>query len=55
VNGDEQLVSIDQVARGRTTLHCPYCGVRLLARKGVRLTPHFTHDGTKNLPQTTRF
>lgn len=45
VNGDGQLVYIDQVARGRTPLRCPYCGTRLLARKGARVAPHFAHDG----------
>jgi hypothetical protein len=45
VDEQGQLVDIDQVARGKTTLCCPYCGVRLLARKGERLAPHFAHDG----------
>lgn len=45
VNEHGRLIYIDQVARGRTTLHCPYCGIRLLARKGTQLTPHFAHDG----------
>lgn len=45
VNKQGQLINIDQVARGRTSLHCPYCGVRLMAWKGAQLTPHFAHDG----------
>lgn len=45
VNERGELVYIDQVTRGRTTLHCPYCAVPLIARKGTRITPHFAHDG----------
>jgi hypothetical protein len=45
IDEDGQLVYIDQVARGRTVLLCPYCGVRLIARKGEVLAPHFAHDG----------
>lgn len=39
------LIRIDQVARGRTPLKCPYCGVPLLAKKGDIKAPHFAHDG----------
>lgn len=45
VDDDGQLVYIDQVPRGRTALACPYCGVRLIARKGKFIAPHFAHDG----------
>jgi hypothetical protein len=45
VNEQGQLVYIDQVGRGKTTLRCPYCAVPLIARKGERLAPHFAHDG----------
>jgi hypothetical protein len=45
VNDDGQLIYIDQVARGRTSLHCPYCGRGLIARKGDVIAPHFAHDG----------
>lgn len=45
VNDDGQLVYIESVGRGRTTLRCPYCNMRLIARKGERLAPHFAHDG----------
>ncbi len=45
VNDRGQLVYIESVGRGRTTLKCPYCGVRLIARKGERIAPHFSHDG----------
>lgn len=44
-NESGQLVYIDQVGRGRTLLLCLYCGVKLIARKGSRLAPHFAHDG----------
>lgn len=45
VNDDGQLVYIESVGRGKTTLRCPYCNMRLIARKGERLAPHFAHDG----------
>lgn len=45
VNESGQLIYIDQVGRGRTALRCPYCGVKLIARKGARLAPHFAHNG----------
>jgi hypothetical protein len=45
VNDDGQLIYIDQVGRGRTSLHCPYCGMGLIARKGAQVSPHFAHDG----------
>lgn len=45
VNENGQLVYIDQVGRGKTSLCCPYCGVKLVARKGIKLAPHFAHDG----------
>lgn len=45
VNADGELVYIDQVPRGRTALRCPYCGVSLMARKGLHIAAHFAHDG----------
>jgi hypothetical protein len=45
VNDDGQLVYIESVGRGRTTLRCPYCNTPLIARKGEQLAPHFAHDG----------
>lgn len=38
-------MGIDQVARGRTPLACPYCRTPLIAKKGRILSPHFAHDG----------
>lgn len=40
-----ELVSIDEVGRGRTALGCPYCSTPLVAKKGRVLVPHFAHDG----------
>lgn len=45
VSDDGQLVYIDSVARGKTTLRCPYCDMPLIARKGKQLALHFAHDG----------
>jgi|GEM_PF-374062 hypothetical protein len=45
VNDDGQLVYIESVGRGKTTLRCPYCNMPLIARKGERLAPHFAHEG----------
>lgn len=44
-NADGELIHIEQVQRGKSSLVCPYCGVKLLARKGDILSPHFAHDG----------
>jgi len=38
-----QLVYIDGVGRGRTMLKCPYCATPLIARKGMKIAPHFAH------------
>lgn len=53
LNQNNELVYIDQVARGRTLLRCPYCGVNLLAKKGDVMAAHFAHDG-KTCRQTSR-
>src|SRR5687767_8009131 len=45
VNEQSELIYIDQVSRGQTDLHCPYCGGLLLARKGQIKTHHFAHAG----------
>jgi hypothetical protein len=45
VNEHGELIYIDQVPRGQTNLHCPYCGGLLLARKGQIKAPHFAHAG----------
>lgn len=42
---DEQgeLVHIEDVRRGKTSLGCPYCGAALSAHKGRQKAPHFAH------------
>src|ERR1041385_3239299 len=45
VNEHGELVYIEQVPRGATTLTCPYCRGLLLARKGDIKTHHFAHAG----------
>jgi hypothetical protein len=40
-----ELIPVDAVERGRTTLACPYCATGLVAKKGRVLAPHFAHDG----------
>src|SRR5882724_9278180 len=43
VSDNGELISVDLVPRGKTTLKCPYCGGLLLARKGQIKVPHFAH------------
>jgi len=45
VSSDGQLVYINQVPRGQTGLHCPYCNGLLLAKKGAIKEYHFAHAG----------
>jgi len=45
VSDNGELISVDLVPRGKTTLKCPYCGGLLLARKGQIKVPHFAHAG----------
>lgn len=45
VSADGQLVYINQIPRGRTELHCPYCNGLLLAKKGDIKEHHFAHAG----------
>ncbi len=45
VNDSGELVYIEQVKRGRTDLHCPYCGGLLTAKKGELVAAHFAHSG----------
>jgi hypothetical protein len=47
VDEQGQLVYIDQVARGKTTLCCPYCGVRLGC--SVLLGPFIVTDSPMSL------
>src|SRR5579871_5866009 len=43
VNDGGELICIEQTPRGRTDLHCPYCGGLLTAKKGQIKAPHFAH------------
>lgn len=43
VNNSGELVYIEQVKRGKTDLHCPYCNGLLTAKKGQQIAPHFAH------------
>ena len=45
INEHTELVHISQAPRGRVDLKCPYCGMPLLARKGLQIAHHFAHDG----------
>lgn len=45
VNSAGELVPVEAVERGRTSLVCPYCAIRLIAKKGRVLASHFAHDG----------
>lgn len=45
LNEYDELVYVEQVARGITNLKCPYCGGQLLARKGEVKVHHFAHVG----------
>ncbi len=45
VNDNGELIYIEQTPRGRTDLHCPYCGGLLTAKKGQIKAPHFAHSG----------
>ena len=45
VDAGNKLISIEDVASGRTNLICPYCGKILIAKKGRIKEHHFAHDG----------
>lgn len=45
ITGEGELVSIDQVPRGKIAARCPYCGGELLAKKGNVKIHHFAHAG----------
>lgn len=42
LNPHGELISIEEVARGKTDLRCPYCET---AKKGAMKVPHFAHTG----------
>jgi Competence protein CoiA-like family len=43
LDSHQQLVAIEVVPRGRSTLSCPYCGDELTAKKGNQKDHHFAH------------
>jgi len=45
VDTDNKLISIEDVASGKTNLICPYCGKSLIAKKGRIKEHHFAHSG----------
>lgn len=45
LNAYDELVPVEAVASGRTSLQCPYCRRGLIARKGRVKGWHFAHDG----------
>ncbi len=44
------LIRIDQVSSGKTSLVCPYCQKALIARRGKILAHHFAHAGATCRP-----
>ena len=52
---DNNLVSIDEVKRGRSNVRCPYCQGELIAKKGKIKAHHFAHtEETCNWAVTNR-
>ncbi|WP_293287920.1 hypothetical protein [Microcoleus sp. PH2017_26_ELK_O_A] len=51
---DGNLVSIDEVARGKTQLTCLYCGGGLTAKKGSVKEHHFAHTEETCKPVSQR-
>ncbi|MDB9513881.1 GIY-YIG nuclease family protein [Kamptonema animale CS-326] len=49
-----ELVSVDEVLRGKTNLTCLYCGGELTAKKGNIKEHHFAHTGETCKPVTQR-
>ncbi len=45
LNAYDELVPVEAVPSGRTSLQCPYCRRSLIARKGRVKGWHFAHDG----------
>ncbi|MEP0858850.1 competence protein CoiA family protein [Trichocoleus sp. DQ-U1] len=45
VSADNKLVDIVDVPSGKSDLVCPYCGVKLVAKKGQVKEHHFAHTG----------
>ena len=45
VDANNTLVAIEDTRSGKTNLGCPYCGNKLIAKKGRVKQHHFAHDG----------
>ena len=45
VSADNKLINIVDVKSGKSDLVCPYCGVKLVAKKGQVKEHHFAHTG----------
>ena len=45
VSADKKLINIVDVKSGKSDLVCPYCGVKLVAKKGQVKEHHFAHTG----------
>jgi hypothetical protein len=45
VNENNALVGIGEVSSGKTSLRCPYCEDKLIAKKGKIKEHHFAHQG----------
>ena len=45
VNPERELITISEVASGKTNLVCPFCGCNLTAKKGKIKQHHFAHTG----------
>lgn len=43
VDANNTLVAIEDTRSGKTNLGCPYCGSRLIAKKGRVKEHHFAH------------
>ena len=44
VDANNTLVAIEDTRSGKTNLGCPYCGNKLIAKKGRVKQHHFAHD-----------
>lgn len=44
INSDRELITIEEVTRGKTNLVCPFCDSLLTAKKGKIKQHHFAHS-----------
>lgn len=54
VDDEGKLVCIEDIARGKTLLKCPYCQGGLIAKKGKLKEHHFAHDEETCRPVANR-